>query len=264
MSVRMAVLSVHITAGALGIIIGFVALFALKGARVHRTSGMLFVYAMIIMALVGATMAAVWGKAPAANVPVGLLTAYLVLTGFTTVRQPSAGSRELDLGLMLLAAALCLTLFGFGVQVLTSPTGKLYGMPAFPFLIFGSVALLAGVGDLRLIRSGGVQAVRGTPRLVRHLWRMSFALLIAAFSFSLGQAKVIPKPIRILPVLVTPPLIVLVAMLYWLWRVRVWKTFRITVGADAPVERVLKRDEKGGMAGLPLAPIPAQNSRPTA
>jgi hypothetical protein len=31
------------------------------------------------------------------------------------------------------------------------------------------------------------------------LWRMSFALLIAAFSFFLGQAKVIPKPIRIIP-----------------------------------------------------------------
>ena len=48
---------------------------------------------------------------------------------------------------------------------------------------------------------------------------MGTALLIAAFSFFLGQAKVIPKPIRIYPVLIVPPLIVLVVMLYWLWRV---------------------------------------------
>ena len=49
---------------------------------------------------------------------------------------------------------------------------------------------------------------------------MCTALLIAAFSFFLGQAKVIPKPIRIYPLLVIPPLLVLGAMVYWLWRVR--------------------------------------------
>lgn len=227
-------LVVHIIAGGLGIVCGFVALSAVKGGRLHRTSGKVFVYAMITMALLGAMMAAVRGKAPGANVPVGLLTAYLVITALTTVRPPSAASRRLDLGLVLVVLAVTLTLLTVGFVVLASPTGKLYGMPAVPFLIFGSVGLLASVGDLQMIRSGGVRAMRGVPRIVRHLWRMCFALLIAAFSFFLGQAQVIPKPIRIVPLLVIPPLVVLAALVYWLWRVRFRRSLRGIIRVTAP------------------------------
>lgn len=225
-------LAVHVLAGALGILSGFVALSTTKGATLHRKSGTLFVYAMIVMALIGSTMAVVRGKAPGANGPVGLLTAYLVITGLVTIRPPEKGSRSLDRGLLLLVLAVTVTLFTFGFAVLASPSGKLYGMPAFPFLIFGSVGLSAGVGDLRLIRSGGVQTIRGARRLTRHLWRMSFALLIAAFSFFLGQAKVIPKPFRVIPLLAIPPLVVLAALLYWMWRVRIRRSLRGMVGVE--------------------------------
>jgi hypothetical protein len=37
---------------------------------------------------------------------------------------------------------------------------------------------------------------------------------------------VIPKPIRIYPLLMVPPLIVLAVMLYWLWRVRARRALR--------------------------------------
>ncbi|MEP7344991.1 MAG: hypothetical protein ABI877_06985 [Gemmatimonadaceae bacterium] len=231
---RMSALAVHIIAGALGIVLGFVALFTAKGAHIHRTSGMRFVYAMMTMALIGATMAVVWDVAPAANAPVGMLTAYLVITGLITVRPPTSGWHRLDLGLMLVALSVGLALFTFGFRAVASPNGKMSGMPSFPFFIFGSVALLATVGDLRMIRSGGTQAMRGTRRLARHLWRMCFALLIAAFSFFLGQAKVIPKPIRIIPLLIIPPLVVLATMLYWLWRVRVRRTYLGIASVSAP------------------------------
>ena len=213
-------LVVHITAGAIGILSGYVALAAAKGERLHRRSGTVFVYAMWTMAIMGAAIALLRNVAPAANAPMGLFTAYLVATGLTTVRPPSQRARTLDAALLLVVLGITATLLTFGVRVLASPSGRLYGMPAAPFLIFGSVALLAFIGDARLIRAGGVRTLRGAPRLARHLWRMSTAFLIAAFSFFLGQAKVIPKPIRIYPLLMIPPLIVLVTMLYWLWRVR--------------------------------------------
>ncbi|MGH7561110.1 MAG: hypothetical protein ACRENB_08820 [Gemmatimonadales bacterium] len=76
-------------------------------------------------------------------------------------------------------------------------------MPAFPFFLFGIVGVLAGAGDFRVIRSGARQ---GAARLRRHLWRMSFALFIAALSFFIG-------------LLALPVLAVLVAMFYWLWRI---------------------------------------------
>jgi hypothetical protein len=227
-------LVVHIVAGALGILSGFVALSATKGAFAHRKSGMLFVYSMMTMALMGSTIAVVRNVAPGANGPVGLLTAYLVITGLITVRPQSELSRWFDGGLMAIVFAVSATLFTFAYDVLGSPTGKLYGMPVYPFLIFGTIGLLAGLGDLRLIRAGGVHVIRGAPRLTRHLWRMSTALLIAAFSFFLGQAKVIPKPIRILPLLMIPPLVVLAALVYWLWRVRVRRSLRGIVRVTAP------------------------------
>jgi hypothetical protein len=50
--------------------------------------------------------------------------------------------------------------------------------------------------------------------------------LIASLSFFIGQAKVIPEPIRIMPLLAMPMLIVAVMMIYWMWRVRLRQTLR--------------------------------------
>ena len=68
--------------------------------------------------------------------------------------------------------------------------------------------------------------------LRRHLWRMCFALFIAALSFFIGQARVFPKPVRIFPLLALPVLAVLVTMLYWLWRVRVSPAYTVAAVYD--------------------------------
>jgi uncharacterized membrane protein len=224
-------LVVHIIAGGVGILSGFVALYAMKGAQLHRNSGTVFVYAMIAMALLGATMAVVRNKAPAGNVPVAFLTMYLVITALTTVRPRAVESPRLDFGLMLSGSATTLAFFTIGSIAIANPAA-VQRFPAAPFFVFGTIALLASIGDIRLIRSGGVQAIRGAPRLARHLWRMCTALLIATFSFFLGQAKVFQKPIRIYPLLAIPPLIVLSVLLYWLWRVRIRQSLRGMVGTS--------------------------------
>ena len=111
-------------------------------------------------------------------------------------------------------------------------------MPAFPFFLFAFVGLVGATGDFRVLRSG---ALRGTARLARHLWRMTFALFIAAMSFFIGQAKVIPKPIRIPALLAIPVLAVLVTMLYWLWRVRFRRSFRGIVNSPDAHGRLKRR-----------------------
>lgn len=216
------ILLIHILAGALGLLFGYVTLYAAKGGTLHRKSGRLFVYAMVTMSIGGIVIAAGQGVAPAVNIPAGLLTFYLVITGLATVRPPAAGSRRLDLGAMLLALAVGLTSLTFGFEAVSSG-GTRKGMPAFPFFMFGTVGLLGGAGDLRMIRSG---ALRGAPRLARHLWRMCFALFIAALSFFLGQADEFPEALRIPALLALPIVVVAVTMLYWLWRVRVRRSLR--------------------------------------
>ncbi len=208
------------------------ALSAAKGGRLHRKSGMLFVVAMLTMSGCAAILA-VGGAWAAVNIPAALLTAYLVITALITVRPPSATSRWLNLGLMLVALVLGLTTLTFGFEALAAG-GARNGIPAFPFLMFGVVGLLGSVGDLRVIRSG---ALRGAPRLARHLWRMCWGLWIAAASFFLGPrarvAKVLPEPLLNPVLLALPVLLVLLAMLYWLWRVRVRRTYRGIVGVSA-------------------------------
>ena len=185
-------LLVHILAGGLGLVFGYVALYAAKGAPLHRRSGLLFVYEMLPMALFGMSISAFQNVAPEINIPAGLLTSYLVMTALTTVRPPTAASRWLNVVAMLVAVTVGVTMLTFGLEALAN----------------------------------------GGTRNARHLWRMSFALFIAALSFSVQLAKMIPRPVRIPALIALPMLAVLVTMLYWLWRVRIRRPFRGIVGAS--------------------------------
>jgi hypothetical protein len=82
------------------------------------------------------------------------------------------------------------------------------------------VSLAAGL-DVLVVRAGGLA---GAARLTRHLWRMSLALLIAATSFA-GQPKAIPPFLRDSPLVLLPALAVLVALIYWLARIRLAPMF---------------------------------------
>jgi uncharacterized membrane protein len=224
-------LLVHIVAGGFVLVLGAIALSATKGGPLHRRSGILFVYAMLTMAIAGVMMAPLRGVAPAVNIPAGLLTAYLVITALTTLRPRSAGSRLVDLGAMLVAFAVGLTSLAFGLEALAV---KRNWMTAFPFLLFGVVGLLAAASDLRLLRSDGLG---GAARLARHLWRMCFALFIAATAFFLGQPGAFPKALRSPALLGLPVLMVLVILLYWLWRVRIKGGYRAVIGIPEPRSR---------------------------
>jgi uncharacterized membrane protein len=81
----MTLLPIHIIGGITGIISGFVAIYAVKGAKLHRKSGMIFVYGMLALSITGTVMAAM--KSQRGNVIGGLITFYLVTTGLLTLRR---------------------------------------------------------------------------------------------------------------------------------------------------------------------------------
>src|SRR5437763_14262260 len=111
----------HIVAGGVGILTGFIALYAVKGAQIHRKSGTVFVYAMIVMALLGGLIAIVRNRAPQGNVPVAALTLYLVITALMSVKPPRFGSRRWDFIMMTLGSAITLTFFAVGVVAIVNP-----------------------------------------------------------------------------------------------------------------------------------------------
>jgi hypothetical protein len=205
----MTLLPVHIIAGLIAIVAGYVAVFSLKGMRLHRRSGIVFVYSMMVLGITGAALGAL--KNQPGNVVGGLLAFYLVGTGLLTVWRRDPSFHWIDAAAALVATALgALTIKG-GMDALNNPTGVPPGMSFF----LGTVALFAAAGDIRVMWIGGLQ---GAHRIARHLWRMCFALFVAAGSFFLGQAQVFPKPIRIFPLLAIPALLPLVLLIYWLVR----------------------------------------------
>ena len=209
-------LVVHIIAGSVGLVSGFVAICAAKGARLHRRSGLLFVGAIMTMGLSGAAIAAL--ASTEISVIAGTTTAYLAFTGFRTVRRQPGTAGRLDAGAMIVGLALGVGSLALGVHTLAfSADGLRDGLPAFPFFIMGLPALVGGVGDVRLMRTARLDGAR---RLARHLWRMCYALFIASMSFFLGQADEIPEALRITPVLALLAFLPALVMLYWLWRVR--------------------------------------------
>jgi uncharacterized membrane protein len=220
--VGMGAVIVHITAGSVALVSGYAALYAAKGASIHRRIGMVFVYSMLTMCTMGGILAIAHNAAPSINLPAALITGSMVITGLTTVRPVSSVTRGLDLFATLVTLSVGLVNITYAVQAFANG-GTRDGIPAFPFVLFGTAGILATIGDVRIMRSG---PLRGTRRVARHLWRMSFALLVAALSFFIGQAKVIPKPIRIMPLLAMPLLAVIVTMFYWMWRVRVRHSLR--------------------------------------
>jgi uncharacterized membrane protein len=197
----------HIAGGVLALAFGYVALFAAKGESLHRKAGRYFVYAMILMSLTGAVMGIFSGVLP--NVIAGLLTFYFVVTGVLTVRRAPA-NRLLDIAGMAGATGLALFAFKSGIDAAGS-------MVAPPLFVFGVVAMLGATGDFKLVRAGGIE---GAPRLKRHLWRLCFAMWVAAASFFWGPKGRVPEMINIPALLPIPVLAPIAVMLYWLWRLR--------------------------------------------
>lgn len=214
-------LPIHIAAGALAIVCGAVALLVRKGGWTHRRSGWIFVGAMLVM---GATAGALGflksGRLTDGNVLGGLMVFYLVGTAWTTVRPPSPATRAFGIAGLIVAIGIALFDIAGGLRALRAPRGMLNGVPFPMFFFLATILLLAAIGDVRVLRSG---ALRGGPRLARHLWRMCFALFVAAgsfFSIRARVARVLPEPFTSGPMRALPILLVFVAMFYWLWRVR--------------------------------------------
>jgi hypothetical protein len=213
-------LVIHIAGGVIAVLAGSMALVVRKGSRLHRRTGDVFVIAMLFMAAGGAYIAL--RKSQPFNVFAGTLTFYLVATAALVVmRKPKQNGRA-EVGLMLVALAAGFTALVFALRAHNK--GSVVG-----YSVFAVIALLSAAGDIRMLARGGVL---GVQRLVRHIWRMGFALFIASGSFFLGtasdpvlrktglRATIFTKEIRATHLPQVPVLIIVVLTIFWLIRVR--------------------------------------------
>jgi hypothetical protein len=221
-------LIVHVGAGIVGIVSGFLAVSVRKGARLHRMFGTVFFLSTLIYSSLAVYLAlfvppiAAGGAPPSATVPVGILTFYLATTGWMTVSRTKKGIGPFDYGALFVAFCVATTMFVFGLQSAGIPTERLHGFPA-RYYTFASFAAFGAILDLKVILRGGIS---GAARIARHLWRMCFALFFASAFFFLGQQRVMPRYMHGSPTLFVPALAPLVLLIFWMIRVRLTNWYK--------------------------------------
>lgn len=217
-------LIIHISAATIGLLSGFLAVALRKGSGRHGAAGTVFFVSMLVMTSSAAYIAA-FLKPNRLNVIAATLTFYLVSTAWRAAKRREGGITAFDFGALLFILAVGLSGIYFGFAALNRPAGN--DLPAMIYFIFGTGALLCAVTDIRMIGRGGFT---GTPRIVRHLWRMCMALLIATFSFYPGQAKLFPLWLRQTNLLILPAILLFGTMIFW--RVR-YRRKRVAESAEA-------------------------------
>jgi uncharacterized membrane protein len=209
-----AVLYLHISAGLVALVAGTGAIIARKGSRAHRLSGKVFIVSMLIMASIGAAVSPFLKPAQWVNVVAGVFTLYLVVSAWLTVKSAKPAPVT-DIATFVVSIAILSAALSIGFASLDASSNEPRN-PGAAF-VFAGVVALAALGDVRIILRGGSSRVQ---RIVRHLWRMCYALLIATASLFMGQPQVFSPVLRESGLLFVPVLAVFVSMIFWLVRVR--------------------------------------------
>lgn len=205
-------LIVHVTGGLVAILGGFGALALRKGSPGHRGAGLIFFWGMLIMAAGAAYVG--YARSELNDVVTAVTIAYFVGTARWAIQGASARTRFLEVAALGAALVIVAANLLFARQA-ASGDGTLYGLPAMLYWISAAIVALAALLDLNFVLRGALPAKH---RLIRHLWRMGFALWVAVASFFWGQMQVFPVPVRNFYLLTIPVLVVIVAIAYWLIR----------------------------------------------
>jgi hypothetical protein len=205
----------HIGGAATSLVSGTVAVFARKGAPLHRAAGHVFFVAMLTMSAAAAVTAPFLPERLTGMG--GVFAFYMTATAWAAVRRPPGVTGTAEVGLFIMAAGAVVAYAWLAQVGASSPRGLVDGEQPYAMAIaFGLVTAFAAGLDLRVILRGGLS---GAARISRHLWRMCLALFMVWGSFA-GQPKAQPEALRGEPAMFLPALGCLALMIFWLIRTR--------------------------------------------
>jgi hypothetical protein len=209
-------------------------MFFRKGSPRHVRAGKIFVASMLIMAVSAVYLGIV--KNQPSNIGGGIITFYLIGTGWLTARGREDETSPMDWFGLLIPLTVGILTWVNGIEVLRRGATSQNGVPVGMSFFMGSICLFAAVGDVRMLLRGGAF---GAKRIARHLWRMCVGLFIAAGSFFLGPSN---RPLRLLSAVgigqylpsaffsttlyLVLTMLPLVLLIFWLARVRFTKAFK--------------------------------------
>ena len=213
----------HIGAGFVALVSGFIAVLAPKGGRMHRAAGTVFFAAMLVMGAFAGWLAVV-RPGQLVNLFIATLAIYLVGTSWLAARRRDGriGAAErvllaVSLALWAPFAVLAFQL-AFGLPPLFKSAVPFEGPVLIAIYAFAGVLGVAALSDLKVVVQG---RIAGAPRIARHLWRMCLGLTLATGSaFTNGFARLLPGPYHVPLAFFMPQFLPVVLLVFWLMRVR--------------------------------------------
>jgi hypothetical protein len=212
---------IHIVGGSIALLSGAGALAVGKGGRWHARFGTAFFASMLVLAGTGAVIAAL--KPERGTAVIGVFTCYLVATAWSAARRRDGTPGRLEQIAFAIVLACVAAMALLTIEGLNHPRGRVDSLPWQVHVAFGTVAALAAALDLNFLLR---RQLSGVQRIGRHLWRMSAAMFIATSSFFQGQEDEFPEAWQGAILWDALPLLVLAAMIFWIFRVRFSKRHR--------------------------------------
>ncbi len=200
---RTVVLILHIIAGFIALTVGVVPFAAKKGGKLHNTTGRIFYYAMIFVA-VSAFGLAIYRFSPFLLM-VGLLTLYSTVTGYRGLqlkRQRATQGAFRDWVLLAFSGvALVFTIWQTITQFGIENTGVLILVG-----VFGSLLATQLISDIPVF--SGRKVMKNKQWIRYHISRISGAYIATLTAFLVNNVRTDPEFIAwLLPTLIGLPLV---------------------------------------------------------
>jgi uncharacterized membrane protein len=196
-------LALHVMAGFTALTVGFIPFIAKKGGKLHNTTGKVFYYAMIFVA-VSAFGLATYRFSPFLLM-VGLLTLYATMTGYRGLqlkRQRATRGQRRDWALLISV--------GLGLIFTVWQTITRFGIGSTGILIlvsvFGSLLAVDLLSDIWLF--SGRKTMTNKNWIRYHIGRISGAYIAAVTAFLVSNVQTNPEFIAwLLPTVIGIPLV---------------------------------------------------------
>ena len=205
--------AMHAPAGTLVLVAAFIAMFAKKGSVLHRKAGSCFTVSMMVMLVSGITAA--YLKNSIGDMMLGAIVIYTVFTAWL-----AAHHKRNETGLLEVAALTWVV--GFAISAFSISMGWREVEAPSAYLIWGGLAVLCALGDIRNLYQSGLS---GTQRIIRHVWRIGFSLVWAALAFTDKIVKMMGANLKsmqeeqLLLIVAIPTMLMLLTILYWVTKI---------------------------------------------
>jgi hypothetical protein len=165
---------IHVIAGSSALIIAVIALIAVKGKKLHRLAGRLFLVFISIVILTGLIGVFIFGRNTFLLV-ITVLSGYMAFSGFRVLKTKSNKPKLIDITVALLAlASVSYFLYYF----------KSIGMIWSPVIIYSTVGYLIFIITYDLARYFITAKAYGNLWIYEHILKMTgaFSALLSAFT----------------------------------------------------------------------------------